>query len=81
MQAQARGSPVYTTLLISQAVTIAELLTVHGIQGTPYIAARRDRVLDPCVSLMQLTVLTVSYVAGKLCVGSQRGSSQCGPST
>lgn len=80
-EALAWGSPVYTVLLISQAVTIAELLTVQGIQGTPYIAARRDRVSDPCVPLMQLTVLAVRCVAGTLCVGSQMRSSQCGPSS
>ena len=66
MQALAWGSPVFNMLIISQTVTVAELLMVHGIQGTPYIAARRDRVLEPCVPLMQLTVLNVSCVAGTL---------------
>ena len=63
MQALAWGSPIFNMLITSQTVTFAELLMVHGIQGTPYIAARRDRVLDPCVPLMQLTVLTMSCVA------------------
>ena len=80
MQERAWGSPVYTKLLISHVVKIAELLTVHGVQGMPDIAARRDRVLDPCVPLTQLTALAVHYVADTLYVGSQNRSSQCGPS-
>lgn len=59
MRVLAWGSPVYTMLLISQTVMTAELLTVHGMQGTPDITATRDRVLDSCRPLMYLSVVEV----------------------